>query len=81
MNTAAPRVQTSFRLNENLISSLKKEARAHNRSLNNYVESLLMAAMASRPNPVTLAAMKEAETNPNLETVSAADFMNFVDSL
>ena len=75
------RKQTSFRLNANLLDKLQEEAKRHNRSLNNLVESVLMAFVAERPNKTTLAAMKEAETSDNLETLDLSDFRSFVDSL
>ncbi|MCH5214224.1 MAG: toxin-antitoxin system protein [Muribaculaceae bacterium] len=81
MNTTAIRKQTSFRLNSELIDKLRQEAKRHNRSLNNYVESILMAFMAEKPNEVTLAAMKEAENSGNLETLDLDNFRSFVDSL
>ena len=81
MNTTAIRKQTSFRLNSELIDKLRKEAKRHNRSLNNYVESILMAFMAEKPNDITLAAMKEAETSDNLETLDLDNFRSFIDSL
>lgn len=82
MNTASiTRKQTSFRLSEDLIRRLQEEAKHHNRSLNNLVESVLMAFVAERPNKTTLAAMKEAETSDNLETLDLGNFRSFVDSL
>ena len=81
MNTTLTRKQTSFRLNPELIENLRIEAKRHNRSLNNFVESILMAFLAQKPNKVTLAAMKEAETNENLETLDLDNFKSFVDSL
>ena len=82
MNTAtAIRKQTSFRLNQELLTKLQAEAKRHNRSLNNLVESVLMAFVAERPNKTTLAAMKEAETSDNLETLDPRNFRKFVDSL
>lgn len=82
MNTVSPvRKQTSFRLSEELISRLQIEAKRHNRSLNNLVESVLMAFVADRPNKTTLAAMKEAETSDNLETLDLGNFRSFIDSL
>ena len=81
MNTTAIRKQTSFRLNSELIDNLRREAKRHNRSLNNYVESILMAFMAEKPNDVTLAAMKEAEIGDNLETLDLDNFRSFIDSL
>ena len=82
MNTASvTRKQASFRLSETLLARLQEEAKRHNRSLNNLVESVLMAFVAERPNKTTLAAMKEAETSDNLETLDIGNFCSFVDSL
>ncbi len=82
MNTApVSRKQTSFRLSESLLARLQEEAKRHNRSLNNLVESVLMAFVAKHPNKTTLAAMKEAEDSENLETLDMKEFRNFVDSL
>ncbi len=53
----------SFRLSVELINRLKQLAKRQNRSLNNYVETLLFDAAYHEPNAVTLAAMKEAESN------------------
>ena len=75
------RKQTSFRLNANLLDKLQEEAKRHNRSLNNLVESVLMAFVAERPNKTTLAAMKEAETSDNLETLDLSKFRSLVESL
>lgn len=52
----------SFRLSIELIDKLKQMAKRQNRSLNNYVETLLLDAAYHEPNAVTLAAMKEAES-------------------
>ena len=81
MNTLSVRKQTSFRLSEDLLARLQVEAKRHNRSLNNLVESILMAFVADRPNKTTLAAMREAEESNDLETLDINDFRNFVDSL
>ena len=82
MNRASvTRKQTSFRLSENLLERLQIEAKKHNRSLNNLVESVLLAFVSDKPNKTTLAAMKEAETSDNLETLDLSNFRNFVDAL
>ena len=46
-----------------LIDRLKQLAKRQNRSLNNYVETVLLDAAYHEPNAVTLAAMKEAESD------------------
>lgn len=82
MNTTPSlRKQTSFRLDQNLLDRLQSEARNHNRSLNNLVESVLMAYVSTKPNAMTLAAMREAEMSENLETLDLNRFRSFVDSL
>lgn len=82
MNKAsAARKQTSFRLSENLLEHLQIEAKKQNISLNNLVESVLLAFVSEKSNNTTLAAMKEAETSDNLETLDLSNFRNFVDSL
>ncbi len=75
------RKQTSFRLSEDLLVRLQAEAKRHNRSLNNLVESVLLAFVSERPNKTTVAAMKEAESSDTLETLDLNRFRSFVDSL
>ena len=71
------RKQTAFRLSTSLLNKLREAAERENRSLNNYVESVLMDAVFSNPNKLTLAAMKEARKNRDLETLD----VNSLDSL
>ena len=52
----------SFRLPVDLLEVLKRIAKGQNRSLNNYVETVLLEAAAHEPNKVTLSAMKEVES-------------------
>lgn len=63
------RKQTAFRLSTDLLCKLKEAAERENRSLNNYVESVLMDVVSNNPNKLTLAAMKEARENRNLGTL------------
>ena len=62
MDTVIPKKNQSFRLSVDLIERLRLLAKRQNRSLNNYVETLLLDAAYCEPNDVTLAAMKEAES-------------------
>lgn len=50
----------SFRLSVELIDRLKQLAKRQNRSLNNYVETVLLDAAYHEPNAITLEAMEEA---------------------
>ena len=79
--TLMNRKVTAFRLNEDLLMRLKTQAKKENRSLNNYVESALMKIVYRKPNKVTLAAIKEAQENKNLETLNMENFESFVASI
>ena len=81
MNNVVARKQTAFRLSVDLVDKLKEAAMQNNRSLNNYVESLLIDIVYNRPNKLTLQAMKEANESENLETLSAKDLENTINSL
>lgn len=61
MDIALKKIQ-SFRLSVELIDRLKKLAKRENRSLNNYVETVLLDAAYHEPNATALAAMKEVES-------------------
>ena len=75
------RKQTAFRLSTSLLNKLREAAERENRSLNNYVESVLMDAVFSNPNKLTLAAMKEARKNRDLETLDANNLESVIASL
>ena len=75
------RKQTAFRLSTSLLNKLKEAADRENRSLNNYVESVLMDAVNSNPNKLTLAAMKEARENRDLETIDINNLDSVIASL
>ena len=81
METTIERTQTAFRLSNELLKRLKTEARKQNRSLNNFVESVLMDAVYRTPNAKTLAAVKEAMENKNLETINLDNLEGFIESL
>ena len=68
MDIALPKKNQSFRLPVALIERLKLLARRENRSLNNYVETVLLDAAYHQPNATTLAAMREAESGALKET-------------
>ena len=82
MNTVAfDRKQTAFRLRTDLLDRLKVAAMKENRSLNNFVESVLLDAVYREPNEETLTAMKDAKGNGNLETLDLDNFEKYVESL
>lgn len=73
---AVIRKQTSFRLREDLLKVLQEEAQKANRSLNNYVESMLY----SEPNEETKAAIKEARTGKYAGTINTSSLEAFIKS-
>ena len=79
--TVANRKQTAFRLKEDLLDRLKIEARKSNRSLNNYVESVLMDVVYRTPNKETLAAMKEAQKGKDLEKLNLDTLDDYIATL
>ena len=64
-----------------MLERLKIEARKENRSLNNYVESVLLDAVYREPNEETLAAMKEAKEGKDLTKVDTSSLESFLKSL
>ena len=81
METTVERKQTSFRLRTDLLKRMEKEASKENRSLNDFVESILMDNMYFQPNETTLAAMREAESGVELEELDVDNFIEYVKSL
>lgn len=60
METTIRRKQTSFRLRTDLLDEMKIAAERENRTLNNFVENLLLNYIYNEPNEVTKAAIEEA---------------------
>lgn len=60
MDTIIERKPTSFRLRTDLLESLRRNAKRQNRTLNNYVESILLDIVYHEPNDVTQTAIEEA---------------------
>lgn len=81
MDTTIVRTQTAFRLSTELLKRLKLEARKQNRSLNNFVESILMDAVYRKSNATTMAAVKEARENDNLDLINLDNLEEFIGSL
>ena len=73
MSTTTLKKPTSFRLNADLLETLKNRAKATHRSLNNYVECLLFDATYYEPNEETIAAMNEARSGKELEAFASVD--------
>ena len=82
MATTTIRKPASFRLRADLLEGLKRNAARENRTLNNYVESVLLGIVFDEPNEVTKAAIKEAKSgkNPNKVYDSVDELFKDLDS-
>ena len=82
MATTIIRRPASFRLRADLLEGLKRNAARENRTLNNYVESVLLGVVYEEPNEVTKAAIKEAMSgkNPNKVYDSVDELFNDLDA-
>ena len=70
------RKPTSFRLRTDLIEGLRRKAKKENRTLNNYVESVLLDIVYNEPNDTTKAAIVKAKNRkhyPKEELYTNAD--------
>lgn len=75
METAIKKKATMFRLNVDLIERLKELAKKEHRSLNNFVECVLLDVAYHEPNEITKAAIEEARSGklrdmPSVDTTS-----------
>ena len=76
MNIAIQKKATMFRLNADLVERLKEMAKREHRSLNNFVECILLDIAYNEPNEMTKAAIEEAKSGklrnvPPVDTSSA----------
>ena len=69
MNTVIERKPASFRLRTDLLERLRRNAVRQNRTLNNYVESVLLDVVYHEPNEETKAAIEEAMSGRNRNKV------------
>ena len=81
ISATTTKVQTAFRLNKDLIRRLKIKAKKENRSLNNYVETVLMDIAYSEPNDKTIAAIEEVRSGKPLEKLDVDNLEGFVEEL
>lgn len=62
MEAAIQKKATMFRLNTDLLERLKELAKREHRSLNNFVECVLLDVAYSEPNEITREAIDEARS-------------------
>ena len=81
MATTITRRRISFNLPVYMLDQFKETAKKEKVSMNSLVENYLMDFVYREPNEVTLAAMKEAEDNDNLEPIDVYHFKEYVKAL
>ena len=74
MQATSVKVQTAFRFDKELVRRLKIKAKKENRSLNNYVETVLMDIVYDEPNDETIEAINEVRSGKNLEKLDTEKF-------
>ena len=81
MQTIPRKIQTAFRFDSELLRRLKIKAKQENRSLNNYVETVLMDIVYDEPNEETVKAIKEAQSGKEQERLDLGKFDEYVAGL
>lgn len=72
---------TSFRLNSDLLEKLRSLAKRNNRSLNNYVETILFDAAYFEPNEETIEAIEEARSGKKMDRFDMAELDSMISKL
>ena len=72
---------TSFRLDSQLLERLRTLARRNNRSLNNYVETVLFDVAYHEPNEETIEAINEARSGKKLDSFNRDELEKMIEAL
>ncbi len=75
------RKPTMFRFKADLIERLREAAKRENRSLNNYVECLLIEAMYHEPNALTKTAIDDVRHGEYAGTVDMSSLESMIKSI
>lgn len=81
MNGAALKTSTSIRIDSDLLEQMKKEAKAENRSLSNYIETLLYRMGYRSYNEETIKACNEAKNGESAGEVDTTNMSTIEASL
>ena len=79
MEAVIDRKQTAFRFRVDLLNRLRGAAKKENRSLNNYVENVLMNVVYET-NETTLEAVREAKSGKFAGTIDTSSMEAFIKS-
>ena len=72
---------TSFRLDSQLLERLRILARRNNRSLNNYVETVLFDVAYHEPNEETIEAINEVRSGKKLDSFNRDELEKMIAAL
>lgn len=72
METTRPRKATMLRLDAELMERVKSQAKREHRSVNNFIECLILNYIKEEADELTLAALKEAKSG-KLRNVPSVD--------
>jgi hypothetical protein len=81
MLTTTRKRQTAFRFRDDLLDKLRMAAARENRSLNNYVESVLMDVIYNQPNAETEAAIAESRSGKSAGKIDTSSMEAFKKSM
>ena len=81
MLTTTRKRQTAFRFRDDLLDKLRMAAARENRSLNNYVESVLMDVIYNQPNAETEAAIAESRSGESAGKIDTSSMEAFKKSM
>jgi len=84
MSTAtltSSKTTTSFRLDSQLLERLRSLAKRSNRSLNNYVETVLFDLVYHEPNDETIEAIKEVQSEKKLDAFDRKELEKMISAL
>ena len=80
MEATVDKKQTAFRLSIDLLARLREAAKRQNRSLNNFVENVLMDVIYNEPNEETKTAIKEAKDGKFAGIIDTSNMEAFLKS-
>lgn len=72
---------TSFRLNSDLVERLRSMTRRNNRSLNNFVGTILFDVAYNEPNDETIEAINEARSGKKMDRFDMAELDAMISAL
>lgn len=79
--TTQGKTTTSFRLNSQLLERLRVLAKNNNRSLNNYVETVLLDFAYHEPNDDTIETLKEAQSGKKMDNFEMKELDEMISKL